>query len=290
MEHQIENNKLVIKIKSKGAELFSIYNKQTQLEYMWGADPKFWAKSSPVLFPIVGALKDNTYIYKNKRYSLPRHGFARDEEFKAENQQKDSITFLLTSSASSKEKYPFDFELRISYRLKDHSLYTHYEVKNSGNEEMYFSLGAHPAFNAPLAEGMKYDDYYIEFDQNETIGRWPITKDGLISGSSTPLLNNSNRVDLTRELFANDALVFKQTKSSVVSLKTDKDQHGLKFSFPGFPFLGLWTSPGADFVCIEPWCGIADSVNHNQELTAKGGIERLAANESWSRTWSVDLY
>ncbi len=290
MDFSIENESLAVKIKSKGAELFSIYNKQTQLEYMWDADPKFWAKSSPVLFPIVGALKENKYIYKDKTYSLPRHGFARDEEFNAINIQKDSISFSLSSSPASKEKFPFDFELIISYQLNKDSLQTSYEVKNKGKEEMYFSLGAHPAFKAPLTNGLKYEDYYIEFDQNETIARWPITKEGLISSSPVSLLNNSNRVDLSRELFANDALVFKQPKSKVVSFKTDKDQHGLTFSFPDFPFLGLWTSPGADFVCIEPWCGIADSVNHNQQLTIKEGVEKINPAESWKRSWSINCY
>src|SRR6478609_11596681 len=128
MDYQVENQHLSVKIKSKGAELFRILNKQTQVEYMWGADPKFWAKSSPVLFPIVGTLKENSYRYQNKNYTLSRHGFARDEEFQMENQQKDSIVFLLTSSSSSKEKYPFDFELRIKYEVKDQSLSTQYEV------------------------------------------------------------------------------------------------------------------------------------------------------------------
>ncbi len=178
MEYQIENNKLVVKIKSKGAELFSIVNKQTDLQYMWGADPKFWAKSSPVLFPIVGTLKDNTYQYQNKKYTLTRHGFARDEEFKVADQQKDAITFLLTSTAASKEKYPFDFELRIKYVVQDQTLSTQYEVKNKGGEEMYFSLGAHPAFKVPLSKELNYEDYFIEFNKTESAERWPITKEG----------------------------------------------------------------------------------------------------------------
>lgn len=290
MDYSIENESLIVKIKSKGAELFSIFNKQTQLEYMWGADPKFWGKSSPVLFPTVGALKDNNYIYKGKTYSLPRHGFAREEEFKIAHQQKDSISFSLTSNSASKEKFPFDFELIITYTLSKNTLQTFYEVKNKGSEEMYFSLGAHPAFKVPLTDRLKYKDYYIQFDQNETIGRWPITKDGLINTPPSPLLNNSKRIDLTHELFDADALVFKQLKSEVVSLKSDKDQHGLTFSFPDFPFLGIWAAPGADFVCIEPWCGIADSVNHNQEFTTKEGIEKLNAHENWKRTWSAGFY
>jgi galactose mutarotase-like enzyme len=290
MDYQIENENLSVKIKSKGAELFSIVNKQTQLEYMWGADPKFWAKSSPVLFPIVGTLKENTYHYQNKSYSLSRHGFARDQEFKLEDQQKDSATFLLISSPASKEKYPFDFELRIKYELKNSSLYTHYQVKNSGMAEMYFSLGAHPAFKVPLSNVLNYEDYYLEFNKSEDLKRWPITKQGLIDDTPQPLFTNANQLALTRELFANDALVFKQLNSTSVSLKSNKDRHGLTFSFKEFPFLGIWAQPGADFVCIEPWCGIADSVNHSQELTVKEGIEKLSQGNSWFRTWQATFW
>jgi galactose mutarotase-like enzyme len=290
MEYSIENESLLVKIKSKGAELFSIINKHTRMEYMWGADPKFWAKSSPVLFPIVGAMKENKYIYEGKTYSLSRHGFARDEEFKLENQQKDVITLQLSGSPASKAKYPFDFELRITYHLDENSINTKYEVKNSGSKEMYFSLGAHPAFKVPLVKELTYEDYYLEFDNRENAGRWPITKEGLIQSSPEPLLNNSSKINLTRGLFAHDALVFKQLRSQSVSLKSDKDEHGLDFFFPDFPYLGIWAQPGADFVCIEPWCGIADSVNHNQELTTKEGIEKLSNNQLWSRTWSIDFF
>jgi len=290
MDYQIENSHLAVKIKSKGAELFSIVDQRTQVEYMWSADPKFWAKSSPVLFPIVGTLKENAYHYQNKSYSLSRHGFARDEEFKLEDQQKDSITFLLTSSPSSKEKYPFDFELRIKYEVTDHTLHTHYLVKNSGNTEMYFSLGAHPAFKVPISDALNYEDYYLEFNKSEDIKRWPITREGLIDTTPQPVAMSGNQLGLNRELFVKDALVFKRLSSSHVSLKSKKDKHGLTFNFDQFPFLGIWAQTGADFVCIEPWCGIADSVNHDQELTNKEGIEKLSANQLWSRTWSAELF
>jgi len=290
MDYLIENDFLSVRIKSKGAELFSITNKETLLEYMWGADPKFWAKSSPVLFPIVGTLKDNTYYYQNKKYTLTRHGFARDEDFKIADQQKDSITFLLTSTPASKEKYPFDFELRIKYEVKDQTLSTRYEVKNTGNEEMYFSLGAHPAFKVPLSKEWNYEDYFIEFNKTESAERWPITKEGLIDLKTQTVFADGNRISLTRELFAKDAIVLKELNSTSVALKSNKGKHGLTFYFTGFSFLGIWAQPGADFVCIEPWCGIADSVNHNQELTTKEGIEKLLTNESWARTWRVEFY
>lgn len=289
MEYQIENDQLIVKIKSKGAELFSIVSKQTKLEYMWGAEPA-WAKSSPVLFPIVGTLKGNTYTYQNKSYSLPRHGFARDEAFTVEHSQKESITFLLTSTIASLEKYPFHFELRISYHLKQDELHTTYQVNNSGSEEMYFSIGAHPAFKAPLIPALGYEDYYLQFSKKENTPRWPITSDGLIDATPTPLLADTDRLDLKHELFYADALVLKQPASETISLKSDKDKHGLEFHFKGFPFLGLWAAKDANFICIEPWCGIADAVTHNQELTGKEGIEKLAPAASWSRSWGVRCF
>jgi galactose mutarotase-like enzyme len=289
MEYQIENDHLIVKIKSKGAELFSIAGKQTNLEYMWGAEPA-WAKSSPILFPIVGTLKHNTYTYQGKSYTLPRHGFARDEEFVAEQSKKDSITFLLTSTLTSLEKYPFHFELRISYQLKQDEVHTTYQVTNAGNEEMYFSIGAHPAFKAPLTNALRYEDYYLQFNKKENTPRWPITKEGLIDSKHAALLADTDRLDLKHELFYEDALVLKNIGSDTISLKSDKDQHGLEFHFKGFPFLGLWAAKDANFICIEPWCGIADSVNHNQELTGKEGIEKIDAGNSWSRSWSVRCY
>ena len=289
MEYQIENDNLIVKIKAKGAELFSIVSKQTQLEYMWGAGPA-WAKSSPVLFPVVGTLKDSKYTFQNKTYSLPRHGFARDEEFIVEQSQKDAIVFLLTSSIASLEKYPFHFELRISYQLKQDEVHTTYQVTNAGGDEMYFSIGAHPAFKAPLTNTLRYEDYYLQFNKKENTPRWPITKDGLIDSKPAALLIDTDRLDLKHDLFYEDALVLKELNSATISLKSDKDQHGLEFHFKGFPFLGLWAAKDANFICIEPWCGIADSVNHNQELTTKEGIENLEANESWSRSWSVRCY
>jgi len=289
MEYTIESDHLVVKIKAKGAELSSIVNKETKLEYMWGAEPA-WAKSSPILFPIVGTLKDNKYTYQNKTYSLPRHGFARDEMFAVEHQQNDSIVLLLTSSPTSLEKYPFHFELRLTYQLTNDKVTLTYSVKNTGADQMYFSLGAHPAFKAPLNGALRYEDYYLQFSKAENTPRWPITKDGLIDSKPTALLADTDRLALKHELFYEDALVLKKLSSDTISLKSDKDGHGLDFHFEGFPFLGLWAARDANFICIEPWCGIADSVNHNQELTTKEGIEKISSKAFWSRSWSVRCY
>jgi galactose mutarotase-like enzyme len=286
----IENEQLKIMISSKGAELQSIFNKQTQLEYLWSGDPAFWAKKSPILFPIVGTLKNDIYYYNDKSYKLSRHGFARDMEFETEKQSRTVITFLLQSNEKTLLNYPFDFEFRIIYCIQDNNLRVSYNVSNTSVGEMYFSVGGHPAFKVPLVDGTLYNDYYLEFNEEETTPRWPISKDGLIGTIPEPLLRETNVLPLTKELFLKDALVFKKPTSSVVTLRSDKTAHGFDFDFGDFPYLGIWAAKNAEFVCIEPWCGIADSVNTNQQLINKEGINKLNAGEIFERSWIAAFY
>jgi len=289
MDIVLENDFLKVGIKTKGAELASVFHKKTNLEYMWGADPAFWGKSSPVLFPIVGTLKGDIFYYEGKSYSLPRHGFARDYVFEVERQERDRAVFLLKSSDATLEKYPFEFELRLHYQLAENNLHVTYDVKNTGDGLQYFSIGGHPAFKVPLVDGARYEDYFLEFQKKETAGRWPLAA-GLVKAESAPLLRDSQVLPLTRALFSDDAVVLKHLRSTSVSLKSGNDSHGLDFNFEGFPFLGIWAAPNANFVCIEPWCGIADSVNHNQDLAAKEGIEKITPNQRWEKTWRVGFY
>eukprot|EP01136_Pigoraptor_vietnamica_P031110 Opistho-1_new@91257 len=218
----IENQFLKVSINPLGAELVSLFNKENNTEYMWNADPAFWGKSSPVLFPIVGALKNNQYFYQGKTYTLPRHGFARERVFSVEVQKEDSITFLLKEDEESLKVFPFPFEFRLIYTLVEKTLSVSYSVKNIGNEEMYFSVGGHPAFAVPLSEDTVYEDYYLEFNQTEDFPRWELADGGLIKKEATRFLENTNRLALTKELFYQDALVFKHQKSTEVILKSDK--------------------------------------------------------------------
>lgn len=257
---------------------------------MWSGDPAFWGKHSPLLFPIVGTLRENTYHYRGKSYSLPRHGFARDRELTVETQTADSIGFLLKADADTLANYPFDFSLRVIYQLTANGFSTTYRVTNPGAAPLYFSVGGHPAFKLPLAPGTDYTDYYLEFDQIENAPRWPISKYGLIETTPQPLLVNTRTLPLKKDLFAKDALVLKHPASSGVALRSTKSERGLKMDFPGFSFLGIWAAPNADFVCLEPWCGIADSVDTNQELTEKEGIERLEPRQGFERAWTLTLF
>ena len=290
MDVNIENNSLVVKVRSKGAELFSVVNKTTGLEYMWSGDPAFWGKTSPVLFPIVGTLRDDKYILHGNTYALSRHGFARDAEFNVTQLASDKALFTLNSNEDSLKKYPFYFSLTITYSLKGDFLSAEYAVENKSKEDMFFSLGAHPAFKVPLVDGGVYEDHFLEFNNDETVPRWPISAKGLIEEKPIPFLDKAKRINLTRELFYQDAIVLKHLRSTCLSLKTTKNSHGLDFYFDGFPYLGLWAARNADFVCIEPWCGIADSVNHDSDIAKKEGIEKIYQQTIWTRTWKVRFY
>ena len=285
--YTIQNDYLSVEVQAKGAELMSLYNKKEQLEYMWSGDPAFWGKHSPVLFPIIGELKNNTYYYNNKAYRLSRHGFARDMEFTVVEQTTSSVGFSLLSNADTLQKFPFEFGFDIEYLLQQDWLTVTYKVKNTGNGDMYFSVGGHPAFKVPLVEGTDYNDYYLEFNEPEIAGRWPISAEGLIKTDAEPFLLHTNKLPLRKELFYRDALVFKNLRSDTVRLRSSKHDEGIEFNFSGFPYLGIWAAKDANFVCIEPWCGIADPVNSSQQLTEKEGINRLAPQGIFERSWGV---
>jgi len=286
----LENKLLKVDVQEKGAELVSVYHKEHQTEYMWSGDPAFWGKYSPVLFPIVGTLRENAYIRKGNNYTMGRHGFARDRQFEKENVDKNSVCFLLKEDEQSLKIYPFPFEFRLRYTLADNTLQVQYEVRNTGEGDMYFSVGGHPAFAVPLEKGLSYSDYYLEFNEPENAGRWPISPEGLIENKTIPLLDGTNRLPLTKELFFNDALVFKGLKSDRVSLLSGKGKRHLELSFRGFPYLGIWAAKQADFICIEPWCGIADGVEASQLIEEKEGIIKLGKGDSWKRAWILGLY
>lgn len=268
----------------------SIYHQQHNLEYLWSGDPAFWAKKSPVLFPIVGGLKNNTYRYKGKEYKLGRHGFARDSTFELIDETNDSITFSLKSDKQTKASYPFDFAFSVKYAVQQNKVRVTFTVENTGSESLLFSVGAHPAFAVPLVDETQYEDYWLQFNQTENAGRWPLSSEGLIETTAAPLLEDTNRLPLQKELFYKDALVFKHLKSDEISIVSDKTPHGVKVTFSGFPYMGIWAAKDADFVCIEPWGGIADSVNASGNLKEKEGIIALQAAGRFEIWYGIEVF
>ncbi|MEP7168827.1 MAG: aldose 1-epimerase family protein [Bacteroidota bacterium] len=285
---EIENDFLIVKAKAEGAELTSIFNKKTNLEYLWQAGKK-WAKHAPVLFPIVGQLKDNIYFYNGKSFSLERHGFARSLQFTVSISESNTMEFILNSSVQTLKIYPFPFELKIVYSISENRLIVKYDVKNADSKKMFFSIGAHPAFKIPLTENESYEDYFLEFNKKEFSERRKL-QNGLIADEKEVVLNNTNILPLKKSLFYNDALVFKNLKSDLISVKNKKSNHGLHFYFKGFPYFGIWAAKDADFICLEPWHGIADSVKHNQQLENKEGIINLESGKTFNCEYAIETF
>lgn len=285
----LENDYLKVSLTTKGAELQSLISKETKIEYLWNGDPKFWAKHSPVLFPIVGALKDDSYIYKGKTYKLSRHGFARDQVFNIEKQSKTEVVFTLSQSEESLKVYPFYFQLKLKYQIIDKKLNLTYEVVNTGTDELLFSLGAHPAFAVPNTPNTVYEDYYLAFNGDDKLNYWKLDG-GLVATETDNIELGGHKLNLKHNLFYNDALVFKTMQSNCISLLNTKNEFGLHFHFEDFPFFGIWAAPDAPFVCLEPWCGVADSINHNQRLERKEGINRLDKGKTWTRFWEAECF
>lgn len=285
--HILSNNELSISIKSMGAELTEIFDKKTNRDYLWNAEASVWGRHAPVLFPIVGRLNKDTYSSKGKNYTLPQHGFARDMEFNVVESSDEKIVLSLEYNEETLKKYPYKFELQISYLLKGRKLTNHYKVINKQTEDLFFSIGSHPGFKCPFEENESYEDYFLEFSTPETLNLH-VLKGGLISNETIPYLKNEKIIPLSYELFKNDALVFKDYQSDYISLKHKSKGEIFKFHFAGFPFLGIWSKPGP-FVCIEPWHGIADFVDHNGILEEKKGIRTLKNNEIFECKWAVEF-
>ncbi len=283
----LSNDELSVSIKTHGAELTSILDKKSKIEYLWKGDASIWGRHSPVLFPIVGRLKNDSYSSNGKIYTLPQHGFARDMEFTVLESSSDKIVLSLVYNEETLKKYPYKFELQIYYILSGRKLSTKYKVITHQDEKLHFSIGSHPGFTCPLSKNSNYEDYYLEFSKPETLSLH-VLKDGLISNETIPYLNEETTIPLSYELFKNDALVFKNYKSDSISLKHKTKGEIFKFHFAGYPFLGIWSKPGP-FICIEPWYGIADFIDHNGIFEEKTGMRSLKKGELFECEWGVEL-
>ena len=271
-----------------GAELQELSHRTTGRNFLWSGDPAYWWKFSPVLFPIVGTLKNGQYSINGSAYELPRHGFAREKEFTANQISECEAIFTLCEDASTLEVYPFRFELSIRYILSENQLTVTYSVINTDEQPIWFCLGAHPAFAVPLADGLGYDDYTLRFNTPETTGRYGL-QEGLLLNDTAPLLNDETDLPLSTELFARDAIVLKGLHSNSISLVSAKHPAGWTFDFSGWPHLGIWAAKGAPFVCIEPWQGHADTVDHDGDFTKKEGVVELGVGERWEREWRLEI-
>lgn len=290
MIYTLENEHLKISLSNHGGELHSIRGKKDNTEFLWSGNEAYWKYHAPILFPIVGKVFNGKYSVDGKTYELPQHGLARVRDFEMIEQTNNSISFKLNYSEDTLKVYPFKFSLIIKYTLNDINLSIDYIVKNLDDKEMYFSIGAHPAFMCPI-ENDNFDDYYFEFSKKENANIMPLVGAGYFSKEEKPFLENENIIPLSFDLFKNDALVFKNLKSDKISLKSKNHNKYLEFDFGQFPYLGLWTKDtGAPFVCIEPWFGHADFDGFTGEFKDKAAIESLLPKKEFTCNYNISFF
>lgn len=286
MVYPLKNNHIAILVNSLGGELKSLVKRENNTEYLWQGDPTWWGRSAPVLFPIVGRVKNNQVRIDGIIYHMTQHGFARDREFLMLEQSAEELLLCLQSDEATRRYLPWDFRLLIHYHLRKQCVEIRYTVENSGAETLHFSLGTHPGFNIP--DG-KMEACELIFEKRETAGR-RLLKDGLFTGESEPVLQGSNSLKLHRQLFDSDAVILDNLQSNQVTLRTSEPGYQVVVSWQGFPYLGIWSQKGCDrFVCIEPWHGLADQAHGHEDFREKEGIIALPAGQSREFGLSIEV-
>ncbi|MFV8391949.1 aldose 1-epimerase family protein [Flavobacterium sp. LB2P6] len=282
MTTTIKNSFLTAEIKHFGAELISLKTNLNK-EFIWEGNPEFWGKHSPILFPIVGTLKNNSFQHNGIEYHLSRHGFARDMAFKLFDATENSATFSIQSSEETLKVYPFEFELQLIYTLDGNNLSIAYKVINNGKTAIPFSIGAHPAFALPN----QFENYAIAFEKEEPLEYYLLEND-LISNNKKKLEVHNKHIPLTYRLFENDALIFKALQSNSLMI-LENENPILRVHFEDFPNLGIWTKMNAHFLCIEPWFGYSDTNENFGNLMEKEGIQILKPNEIFNSKFSIEI-
>lgn len=274
---------------SMGAELTSLKDVATGTEYMWNADPAYWKRTSPVLFPIVGGLKEGKYRLDGREYPMGQHGFARDMEFRLKSQVASEIWFTLESDEETLQKYPYPFVLEIGYELEDRTVIVKWRVKNPATKQMYFSIGGHPAFMCPIDEGTKQSDYKLLFDTKEPLISSGL-QNGLLSNETKIYTQENGMLPVTEHLFDKDALVIEKHQAQSVALARADGIPYLTVDFDA-PLFGIWSPPGknAPFICIEPWYGRCDRADFSDDWTKRDWIESLKPGETFTADYRITI-
>lgn len=284
---RMSSAELSIEVDPLGAQLSSLRDSAGR-DLLWTGDPSVWAGRAPLLFPIVGALVDGTYRLGARNYKLPRHGFARGKRFDVIDASARRATFLLRADAATLEVYPFQFELQVHFVLDGATLTVTTRVFNAGAEEMPASVGYHPAFRWPLPFGQERSAHVVEFEHDEPAGIRRLDAAGLLTAVRHPTPIVDRRLVLKDALFQEDVVIWDEFNSHSVTYGSRVGPR-LKVAFPDAEYLGLWSKPGAQFVCIEPWHGIADPQGFSGDFTAKPGIAIIAPGASLETRLEVAL-
>lgn len=274
---KLNNETISIEISNHGAELKSI--KKNNIEYLWQGNPKYWKRSSPILFPIVGRLLDDEYIYNNKFYKMTQHGFARDNEFEMIYSKYNSVKYVLSETEETLKQYPFKFRLEIEYKLHENQLLVYWTVTNTDKKDIYFQIGAHPAFNFLSGSIIDINDKTNKYELKGTPNIDCVIQNVFIESI---IIDDSS--------FLNDAIIYDNI--DLVTLRDD--MKAIKIECNDFPFIGIWSKvenkKNAPFICIEPWHGITDFNDHDKNIVNKKGVKKLKPNNIFKTEYKIIVY
>ena len=285
---EVKKNNISFKVNELGAELKSLVCDGK--EYIWYSEPKFWKRSAPFLFPIVGSMKGHKTIINGKEYTLTQHGFLRDQDFNVVLEEEGKLVLENQYNEETLSKYPFKYKAKVTYEVIDESLKTSVEITNLGEEVMPFNIGGHPAFNCPLYDGETFEDYKVVFEKEETFGSPEVVEGGLLNFDNPVYsLENAKEIALKKDLFTIDTILIPKVKSKSVKL-LNKEGKGIEFSYPKFSTLAIWTPYNeAPFVCLEPWIGYNDKHDTNGEYLTKDDLVKLSSNQSYEVSYTIKI-
>ncbi len=281
MIYSIENKDFSLAVKEMGAELNSFKSKKTGFEFIWGGNTDIWYGQSPILFPIIGRLLDDKYRLNGEEYTMPKHGILRKKPFKLIDKTENSLKFIQTDDEESLVAYPYHFDLIVEFKITEKGLSVTHTVINKNDCTMYYSFGAHPAFNCEIGD-------YLEFSENENLLTERIDHESILMEEKFPVDLDGKKLIITENLFDDDALILSNYNSKAISLKSNNHNRVVKFNFDS-PLLGIWAKPGAPYVCIEPWWGVNDNYDKKDDLSQKRGIMALEPHEEKSFNWNIEI-
>ena len=284
----ISTCEITVTISSLGAELISVKNNLDNREYMWCANPKYWKRHSPVLFPLVGRYKNDKYQYQGKEYSMKQHGFARDKEFNLTMKSENEIWFIIEADEDTLSSYPFDFKLECGYRVIENNVEVMWKVTNKDTKKMYFSLGAHPAF-APSNSDKDMTNCSLKFNLNEDeIVYSLLNQDGLLLEDKYILSLDNKCIGVTSDMFDKDALVIENSQAKEVSLLDENNKPFVTVKFDALLF-GVWSpaKTNVPFICIEPWYGRSDRDSFDGDLEAREWGNELEVGMVFDANYSI---
>lgn len=279
--YHLQNDFLNVEINSLGAEIKKLFSKKWNKQLLWQGDASVWSRTAPVLFPIVGKLKDNEYHLHGKTYQMGQHGFARDMEFECTRQLQNELEFTLRATSETFKNYPFCFILKITYKIRNELLFINYEVINDDRQDIHFSIGAHPGFNTP-----NLNDYKILFEKNEEY--FYRLNNGLVDWEN-PFLFLSDKMQLSKEMFSADALIFKDLMSSYIDLYDPNKRQCIRMHHNYASYFGIWGKGDCPFICLEPWKGVGDCTTHDKNFLTKKGLNTLPQGEVFQFSYVIEL-